>query len=81
MNNFKIEEIKKAINTISYSSSDIFDDIFSDEKIITSRVHLGIIGEKSSPFQKLGVYSWIDGDIYNLNEILKLFEYNSKTFS
>jgi len=27
------------------------------------------------------VYSWIDGEIYNLNEVLELFKYNSKTFS
>jgi asparagine synthetase B (glutamine-hydrolysing) len=27
------------------------------------------------------VYSWIDGEIYNLNEVLELFKYGSKTFS
>ncbi len=66
---------------ISYTSSDKFDDIYSDEKIIASRVHLGILGEKNTPFQKSGIYSWIEGEIYNLNEIVKLFKYKSKTFS
>jgi len=66
---------------ISYSDSDFVDILFSDENVIASRIHLGIIGEKDCPFQKSGVYSWIDGEIYNLNEILELFQYNSKTFS
>ncbi|MHA1987707.1 MAG: asparagine synthase-related protein [Promethearchaeota archaeon] len=39
------------------------------------------MGEKNCPFQKSDVYSWIDGEIYNLNEVLELFKYGSKTFS
>ena len=66
---------------ISYSNSDFVDSLFSDENIYASRIHLGIIGEKESPFQKSGIYSWIDGEIYNLNEILELFNYSSITLS
>ena len=80
-NNITTQEIKSALNLISYSDSNFIDNLFSDENILASRVHLGIIGEKDSPFQKSGVYSWIEGEIYNLNEILELFKYNSKTFS
>ena len=80
-NNITTKEIKKALSLISYSDSDFFDKIFSDENIIASRIHLGIIGEKDSPFQKSGVYSWIEGEIYNLNEIVEMFKYNSKFFS
>lgn len=80
-NNITTQEIKNALSLISYSDSDFNDNLFSDENILASRVHLGIIGEKDSPFQKSGVYSWIEGEIYNLNEILELFKYNSKTFS
>lgn len=80
-NNITTKEIKDALSLISYSDSDIFDNLFSDENIIASRIHLGIIGEKDSPFQKSGIYSWIEGEIYNFNEIIELFKYNSKTFS
>ncbi len=66
---------------ISYSDSHFVDSLFSDENIIASRIHLGLIGEKDCPFQKSGMYSWIDGEIYNLNEILGLFKYSSKTLS
>ena len=79
--NITTKEIKNALSLISYSDSGIVDNLFSDENIIASRIHLGIIGEKDSPFQKSGVYSWIEGEIYNLNEILDMFKYNSKTFS
>ena len=81
MNKITTEEIKNALNMIRYSNSDIIDDLIFDEYIIASRTHLGIIGEKNSPFQKSGVSSWIEGEIYNLNEILELFNYHSKTFS
>ncbi|MHA1748963.1 MAG: hypothetical protein ACTSYF_10040, partial [Promethearchaeota archaeon] len=67
---------------ISYNNDlEVRDSLFSDENIIASRIHLGIIGEKSSPFQKSGVYAWIDGEIYNLNEVLELYKYSSKSFS
>ena len=81
LNRITSEEIENALSMIRYSNSDIVDDLFIDEFIIASRSHLGIIGEKNSPFQKSGVYSWIEGEIYNLNEIVEMFKYNSKTFS
>jgi len=80
-NNITTKEIKNVLSLISYSDSNFVDNLFSDEKIIASRIHLGIIEEKDSPFQKSGVYSWVEGEIYNFNEILELFKYNSKTFS
>ena len=81
LNRITSEEIENALSMIRYSNSNVVDDLFIDEFIIASRSHLRIIGEKDSPFQKSGVYSWIEGEIYNLNEILELFKYNSKTFS
>ena len=81
LNRITSEEIENALSMIRYSNSDIVDDLFIDEFIIASRSHLGIIGEKNSPFQRSGVYSWIEGEIYNLNEIVEMFKYNSKTFS
>ena len=65
---------------ISYTNSDITDSVFSDENIIASRVHLGIIGAPDSPFQKSGVFVWIEGEIYNFNEILELFNFKSRHF-
>lgn len=65
---------------ISYTNSDIIDRVFSDENIVASRIHFGIIGAAGSPFQKLGVFVWIEGEIYNFNEILELFNFKSKYF-
>ena len=39
------------------------------------------MGPKSSPFQKSGIYCWIDGEIYNRDNILNYFDYDSKSFS
>jgi len=69
------------LSLISYSKSDITDNLFNDENIIASRIHLGIIGAKNSPYQKSGFYLWVDGEIYNLHEILEQFNYSSESFS
>lgn len=49
---------------MQYSISDIEDNIFSDESIISSGIHLNIIRENDTTFQKLGLYTWIEGRIY-----------------
>jgi len=66
---------------MQYSISDIEDNIFSDESIISSGIHLSIIGENDTTFQKLGLYTWIEGGIHNFSEIIELFKYSSRSFA
>lgn len=66
---------------MQYSISYIKDNIFSDDSIISSRIHFNIIGENETTFQKLGLYTWIEGEIYNFSEIIELFKYSSRSFA
>ncbi len=54
-----------AFDELSYGYNNIKDNLYVDEYIFAQRVHLGIIGEKSSPFTKDNVKIWIEGEIYN----------------
>lgn len=51
----------------------IADKSFSDQAVYGSRVHLGHVGEKSSPFvcPKTRVAVWVEGEAYNHHEVAK----------
>ncbi|MCF2908844.1 asparagine synthase-related protein [Pseudoalteromonas sp. DL2-H2.2] len=51
------------------------DDLFEDEFIAASRVHLNKIGEKSSPTQKNDLLVWVEGEAYNHVELASCFGY------
>ena len=53
----------------------IQDKHFKTDKIAASRLHLGHIGEATSPIEKHGVFVWVEGETYNLNEIQNEFEF------
>jgi len=58
------------------------DDLFEDEAIAASRVHLNKIGEKNSPIESNGVFAWIEGEAYNHVELASSFGYEeSLSFS
>ncbi len=45
------------------------DRVFEDSKIAASRVHLGNVGENSSPHTEGVISIWIEGEAYNLQEV------------
>ncbi|HFQ5342501.1 TPA: asparagine synthase-related protein [Vibrio vulnificus] len=47
----------------------IQDDLYEDESIAASRVHLGKIGEKVSPVTLGGLKIWVEGEAYNHKEV------------
>lgn len=48
------------------------DQIFRDEEVAASRVHLGKIGMSASPFcDERQNRVWIEGEVYNLAEVVK----------
>jgi asparagine synthase (glutamine-hydrolysing) len=50
------------------------DQEFTSNAIAASRVHLGHIGEQTSPTQSGSVAVWVEGEAYNLNELSNEFE-------
>lgn len=57
------------------------DNQFGDDSVAASRVHLGHIGEKSSPYQNGPVHLWIEGEAYNLTEVADKLQLTQKGFA
>ena len=58
--------IQRACAAMRYADWYVSDPIFEDEKVAIGRTHLGILGEKTSPFQTGNIYIWLEGEAYNL---------------
>jgi len=56
------------------------DEIFESEAVLATRTHLNFIGEKSSPHSQGDVFCWVEGEIYNLQELLALVSNPARTF-
>lgn len=69
-----IEDIQQAMTLYPYFKQ---DDLFEDDMIAASRVHLNKIGERSSPAERGGVFVWIEGEAYNLAELSNNFGYDT----
>ena len=61
-----IQAIASQMNLYSHFEQ---DNIFEDESIAASRVHLGKIGEGSSPTQIRGLCLWVEGEAYNHQQV------------
>lgn len=54
------------------------DDDFKDKFIESSKIHLGNMTKIMSPHSKDGINVWIEGEIYNLDECVKIANFNIK---
>lgn len=71
-------DVQKAM----FSSNLKEDSIYEDRFISASRVHLNKIGDLTSPTSLDGVHSWVEGEVYNLDELYAEFGYSkSDSFS
>lgn len=59
----------------------IEDEIFEDDFIASSRVHLGNVGEKTSPIVHDEIMIWVEGEAYNHLEISDNFDLKGGNFS
>ena len=76
-----IEAVQKVMTLYPYFKQ---DELFEDDFVAASRVHLNKIGEKSSPEVSYaeehdGVSIWIEGEAYNLLELSDSFGYDAST--
>ncbi|EKO3680660.1 hypothetical protein M3905_002377 [Vibrio metschnikovii] len=62
----KLTEVAGTMKLYDYF---IQDDLYEDESIAASRVHLGKIGEKVSPATLGGLKVWVEGEAYNHKEV------------
>lgn len=66
--NIKLIAMQKAMKLYPHF---LEDALYTNEHLAASRVHLGKIGEKSSPIQRANMYVWVEGEAYNLSEVAK----------
>ncbi|SFR49286.1 asparagine synthase-related protein [Thiomicrospira sp. ALE5] len=66
--------IEKMTDAMHLYDHFIKDTPLLDERVEASRVHLGHIGEKSSPIESDGIFVWVEGEVYNLDEIASQFD-------
>ncbi len=66
--NIKLIAMQKAMKLYPHF---LADALYTSEHLAASRVHLGKIGEKSSPIQRANLYVWVEGEAYNLSEVAK----------
>ena len=65
-----IEKMTDAMHSYDHF---VNDPPLLNEQVAASRVHLGHIGEKTSPIENDGVFVWVEGEDYNLKEIANQF--------
>jgi asparagine synthase (glutamine-hydrolysing) len=46
------------------------DDLFCDEHVCATRAYTNIIQKQPQPYQDAGTYVWLDGEIYNRDELI-----------
>lgn len=57
------------------------DPVFEDSKIAASRVHLGNVGENTSPYTEGMISVWIEGEAYNLQNVCSEVGLNNRGFA
>jgi asparagine synthase (glutamine-hydrolysing) len=79
------QDSHKAVESMSAAmhTADRFvqDDFFVDGKLSASRTHLGHVGMSSSPCSYNGVYVWVEGEVYNLEETCSSTRLSGKNFA
>ena len=73
----EISQLNKMSNAMYTHPHFIQDFKFEDENIAASRVHIGVIGESRSPTIIDSIYIWIEGESYNLDNLSKIFNFQS----
>lgn len=61
-----IENMAKAMHLYDHF---IQDELFHDGNIGASRVHIGKVGEQTSPIRSAHSLIWVEGEAYNLKEV------------
>jgi len=76
-----VSQIKNMTDAMFLYSHLKIDEQFEDDKIAASRVHLGHIGENSSPYRHGDLFIWIEGEAYNLKDLTKELQIKNNGFA
>lgn len=73
------EEVIKGKELLVGDATLVQDPLFFDEHIICTRVHLGVIGENTSPKTTSRKKCWLEGEFYNTNYLKNKFNLKEST--
>jgi asparagine synthetase B (glutamine-hydrolysing) len=63
------DDLLRARDQIKHESWYKDDDVFEDERVLATRTHLDVVGEKTSPHSAENIVCWVEGEVYNLQEL------------
>ncbi|MCB9747046.1 MAG: hypothetical protein H6755_01395 [Candidatus Omnitrophica bacterium] len=55
------------------------DNLFNNDAVFATRCHKGIIQKESQPFKNNGCYIWLEGELYNQEELKEHYGVKSET--
>lgn len=73
--------LQRGLNLLTHADGYRQDPVYEDEKVIAGRTHLGVIGEPTSPRKVGAVHCWVEGEVFNLEELRKSGNYREETFA
>ncbi len=62
--------ISKMMDQITYNDRHTSNGVFLDEKVSCGRICGNVINEEVQPFLHNGLYIWLDGELYNQEQII-----------
>jgi len=74
------DDLLRARDQIKHESWYKDDDVFEDERVLATRTHLNVVGEKTSPYSGQDVVCWVEGEVYNLRELQTGFPESAGSF-
>lgn len=77
------EETKSNLKNMSKSmylyDHFIQDELFYDDAVAASRVHIGLVGTDHSPINLNDLYVWVEGEAYNVTDVAKELNLKANT--
>lgn len=73
-------ELLNARNSMKFYNWYKDDKVYEDNNLVASRTHLNVIGLDESPYEKHECACWVEGEIYNIDEVADYSKTDVKKF-
>ena len=79
-NNLTSDNFLRARELLKYHPAYHDDALYEDDFIMASRTHLNLVGEDNSPYISDSLYCWVEGEVYNFEEIRHFLPLETHSF-
>jgi asparagine synthase (glutamine-hydrolysing) len=73
-----LRALKRMRDLLSRGESRRADELFSDGRVCATRSHTGILQPQPQPFEKGGVFVWLEGEFYNREELEAMLDVSAR---